>query len=278
LLAILFLVFSLAETKDSGTVEKGTVAESAEPAESGASAPAAADDARAETPGARAKVPGFRFARDLEQYELLLLLALLAGALGGSLHALQSFAAFVGNRTLRKSWLWWYLVRAPIGAILGLFFYVVLRAGLTGDRATGVDPYGVVAVGALAGLFSERATRKLREVFDVLFPSKEEYDDRLEEKPVRLELESVEPSPLKAAGGRVRLTIAGSGFSKKSVVRLGDTPLPTDFLSPQELEATFDLAAFDPAKRPAAGTKVRALVVDPGPPERQSNALELDVA
>jgi hypothetical protein len=53
----------------------------------------------------------------------LVLLALLAGILGSFMHAAQSLSAFVGNRQLRASWTLWYVLRPPIGAILGALFY-----------------------------------------------------------------------------------------------------------------------------------------------------------
>ena len=98
----------------------------------------------------------------------MLLLAILAGCLGSYLHAAQSFAAYVGNRQARRSWVWWYVLRAPVGGALGVLFYFVIRAGLTAG-STDVNPYGVVAFGGLAGWFSKQATDKLAEVFDTLF-------------------------------------------------------------------------------------------------------------
>jgi len=48
----------------------------------------------------------------------LVIITLLGGAIGASFHAIQSFIEFVGHRTLRTSWVWWYIMRAPIGALL----------------------------------------------------------------------------------------------------------------------------------------------------------------
>lgn len=100
----------------------------------------------------------------------LLLLALLAGILGSLIHATQSFAGFVGNRELKRSWAFWYFMRPLVGGILGLVFYAVVRGGLLSGQVV-VNPYGVIALGALAGWFSKKATEKLMEVFDALFPT-----------------------------------------------------------------------------------------------------------
>lgn len=60
----------------------------------------------------------------------MLLLVLLAGMLGAFLHLAQSYAAFAGNRTLKSSWIWWYLLRPFIGGGLALVFYAAVRGGL----------------------------------------------------------------------------------------------------------------------------------------------------
>ena len=52
-----------------------------------------------------------------------------AGALGSLVHCLTSFADFVGNRNLRQSWVWFLILRTPIGFALALLFYPVLRGG-----------------------------------------------------------------------------------------------------------------------------------------------------
>jgi hypothetical protein len=104
----------------------------------------------------------------------LMLLVLLSGALGSFLHLAQSFSDFVGNRTLKSSWAWWYALRPFVGAALALVIYASIRGGLisvgaAGFDASGLNPYGLMAGAALAGLFSKDATQKLGEVFKNLF-------------------------------------------------------------------------------------------------------------
>lgn len=105
----------------------------------------------------------------------LLLLVLLAGALGSFLHMAQSFSDFAGNRTLKSSWVWWYALRPFVGAGLALIIYAAIRGSLIsagappGFDSTGMNPYGLIAGAALAGLFSKDATRKLGEVFANIF-------------------------------------------------------------------------------------------------------------
>ncbi|MCP3958278.1 MAG: hypothetical protein GY719_10545 [bacterium] len=115
----------------------------------------------------------------------LLLLVLLVGALGSYVHAATSFVSFVGNETLRYSWMWWYVLRPFIGMALALIFYFVLRGGLlaTTTDAAGISLYGITAVAGLVGMFSKQATDKLNETFKTMFrTSRGEGDDARKNK------------------------------------------------------------------------------------------------
>jgi hypothetical protein len=67
---------------------------------------------------------------------VLILLVILAGALGAYIHAATAFAKYVGTRRFERSWYWWYLGRLPIGSALALVVYFALRGGLVGGDAT----------------------------------------------------------------------------------------------------------------------------------------------
>ena len=109
---------------------------------------------------------------DINRDVQLLLLVIFAGALGSYFHAMKSLADFIGNQTLTSSWFWWYVTRPFMGMSLALVFYSVLRGGFVmGSPADAkvVNPFGVLAIGALVGMFSDKAAQKLGEVFDVIF-------------------------------------------------------------------------------------------------------------
>jgi hypothetical protein len=115
----------------------------------------------------------------------LILIVMLAGAFGSYVHAATSFVTYVGNRTLRASWTWWYLLRPVLGMVLAVIFYFVVRGGLlsAGAAASEVSPFGIAAVAGLVGMFSKQATDKLQEVFDNLFRTKAgEGDDQRRDK------------------------------------------------------------------------------------------------
>jgi hypothetical protein len=109
------------------------------------------------------------------QYKLwdeqrLLLLVLLAGALGSILHDLRSVYWYIGNRSLVKSWLAMYIVLPFAGATLALIFYLVVRGGFFSPQSSfkETSPFGFAAFAALIGMFSPQAVLKLREVAETL--------------------------------------------------------------------------------------------------------------
>jgi hypothetical protein len=101
----------------------------------------------------------------------LLVVVALGGTLGGLMHSTRSLAWYVGHEGLRWRWIPYYLVTIVIGAGLASIFYLLIRGGLLGDKATTADanPYGFVALAALVGLFSEQALEMLRRVANQVF-------------------------------------------------------------------------------------------------------------
>jgi hypothetical protein len=100
----------------------------------------------------------------------LILLVLLAGALGSILHSLRSVYWYIGNRSLVKSWLAMYIVLPFAGATLALIFYLVIRGGFFSPQSSfkETSPFGFAAFAALIGMFSPQAVLKLREVAETL--------------------------------------------------------------------------------------------------------------
>jgi IPT/TIG domain len=150
----------------------------------------------------------------------LLLIALLAGALGSYIHAATSFADYVGNRKLSGNWVWWYLLRPFIGMSLALVFYFVVRGGFISPSAGGTDmnPFGIAAMAALVGLFSKNAIDKLNEVFTSLFGSK--GDDKRGDKLQSPTISAIKPNKGPLAG-QTAVTITGSGILPKARVTIG---------------------------------------------------------
>jgi len=150
----------------------------------------------------------------------LVLLVLLAGALGSYLHAIRSLADFIGNRTAMASWFWWYIARPFVGMAMALIFYAVLRGGfLAGTPADAkvVNPFGVIAIGALVGMFADKAAQKLAEVFDTLFKAADTRKDKLI-SPVVDKLQPDHAAP--GATPLPEITISGTHLSVIEKIRV----------------------------------------------------------
>jgi hypothetical protein len=109
----------------------------------------------------------------------IILLVILASALGSYVQAATSFVTYVGNRSLVRSWIWWYILRPFLGVPLAIIFYFVIRAGLlsTGTSASDVSLYGIAGISGLVGMFSKQATNKLEELFGNLFKTEKGKGD-----------------------------------------------------------------------------------------------------
>jgi len=113
----------------------------------------------------------------------LLVLVLLAGAMGSFIHSATSFSNYVGAGKLDKKWIWWYILRPVIGMAVALTFYMIFRAGLfSGMDIELLNVYGVLTLASLSGLFTDRATLKLEEIFQSLFQPRDERTDKLKDK------------------------------------------------------------------------------------------------
>jgi hypothetical protein len=109
----------------------------------------------------------------------LLILVILVSALGSYVHTAISFTDYVGEGKLKRSWIWWYVLRLFVGTSLAVIFYFAIRGGFFAGSTNSEDinPYGIAAVAGLVGLFSKQATDKLNEVFDTAFRTSDKYGD-----------------------------------------------------------------------------------------------------
>jgi hypothetical protein len=172
----------------------------------------------------------YRFQPTLEVR--LLLLVLLAGAIGSYIHASSSFVDYLGNRTLISSWVWWYLLRPFIGMMLALLFYFVFRGGFItagvnqgGEGAASfINPFGIAALAGLVGMFSKVATDKLNEVFLTLFAPKAGQGDAKRGDKLSASISpvvaAVVPNTGPQAGG-TPVTISGTDFLEGAGVMFG---------------------------------------------------------
>ena len=147
------------------------------------------------------------------------MLVLFAGALGSYVHAIRSLTDFIGNRTVVASWFWWYIARPFIGMAMAVIFYAVLRGGfLAGTPADAkvVNPLGVLTIGALVGMFADKAAQKLAEIFDTLFKADDTRKDKLT-SPV---VEKIDPDHVRPGTTPPEIVILGTHLSNVEKVRV----------------------------------------------------------
>ena len=109
--------------------------------------------------------------------QVVLVMVILLGALGGSLHLVGSLVMYIGNGQLKRRWLPYYLSLPAAGAALAPIVYMLLRVGILtpsgisngGTGTSNLNLVGIYAFAALTGLFAKTATDKLSEVFATLF-------------------------------------------------------------------------------------------------------------
>jgi len=206
----------------------------------------------------------------------LLLIVIISAGLGSYIHAATSFTSFVGNRQLQASWLWWYVLRGPIGVALAFIFYSVVRGGLLSSGALGTDvsPFGVAAMSSLVGMFSKQATDKLRETADNLFRvAPGEGDDARANKlqPENPAIIGIVPANVPQGAGDVTIRVQGKNFLNGDVVLVNGAARRTDFVSDSELVAHLE------ASDTASACALTVVVKGEPPSTRQSGSTTVTV-
>ena len=107
----------------------------------------------------------------IDREQRLILLVAITAVIGSYVQVATSFTTYLGNNRLRLRWIWWYILRAPIGIALAEIFYFAVRGGFLTSVAGGddINPFGVATLGGLVGLFSKQAADKLQDIFEQAF-------------------------------------------------------------------------------------------------------------
>lgn len=151
---------------------------------------------------------------EIDLSTLILLLVALSGFLGNMIHIAASFTNFIGAGKFKRSWMLWYFVKPFTAAALAVGVYIIFRAGfLNSSEATAsVNLYGVVGIAVLAGLYTDMATQKLKEVFAVVFQSSTVRPNPLELPPIKITSANPKALPLNVA---TEVVLSGSGFENR---------------------------------------------------------------
>lgn len=207
----------------------------------------------------------------------LLVMVMVAGALGSFVHVAKSFGDFVGNDRFMASWIWWYLLKPCIGMALALMLYLLVRAVLVAVSAGGdpasVNLYGLMAMAALVGLASKQGTDKFAEVLDALLRTRRGGGDARRkdplENPVAL-ISEAQPPVLDAQS--LYVTLRGKGFSRGARVLVNGAERETSLADSCRL--AFQLLPEDVA----VGGTLAVVVVNPPPGGGPSASLMLEVS
>lgn len=187
----------------------------------------------------------------------LLLILVITAALGSFVQVATSFSTFLGNKQFLRQWIWWYVLRAPIGIALALLFYFAVRGGFfTSVSGADVNPFGIAALGGLVGMFSKQASDKLQDVFTSLFNSNLDAAraDKLTAGSITPQTKTggepviVSSDPPALTPASTSLTLHGSGFAQGAIVSLNGNAKNTAFLDAQTLAITLDSADLQAVK------------------------------
>jgi hypothetical protein len=203
--------------------------------------------------------PKHYFRMSVTYDQRLLMMVMVVGAFGSFIHAATSFADYVGNRRLFRSWIPWYALRPLVGAPTAVLLYFVVRAGFLTATASGgdVNRFGVAAIAGLSGMFSLKAADKLKEVFDTLFKTDEKRKDALQ-NPVPT-IQSLEPGTYSLGKVLPDLKVKGDGFVQKSIVQFNSSNRDTKVESSALLSAK-----ILPADTAKVGS-IKVTVINPPP-------------
>jgi len=174
--------------------------------------------------GSKGALPGgYTYICSAPSRDLLFITIILAGALGGSIHALRSFYWYVGNRRLVWSWVPMYIILPFSGAGIAVIFYLVISAGFFSPTSTSNDgSLIIIAIATLVGLFSQQAALKLQDIANAILTKPEQGKDQA------TQTSAVKVTTVKLNEGHIKggneVTITGTGFADEATVKFGGVP------------------------------------------------------
>ncbi len=113
-------------------------------------------------------------------------------------------------------------------------------AGTPAD-AKAVNQFGVIAVGALVGMFADKASDKLAEIFDTLFKGADNRSGKLA-APV---IDKLEPATIASGSAPAILRIIGDRLNTVSQVKFDNVGQPHEIVRVTEKEVRVSLTAGD---------------------------------
>ena len=76
----------------------------------------------------------------------LMLFVMMCGALGSMVYYASSFVGYVGNRTFRSTWFWFYISRPFVGGALAVIFFFIVGSGMvSGTTVSDLMKVGMIS-------------------------------------------------------------------------------------------------------------------------------------
>lgn len=156
----------------------------------------------------------------------------MAGTLGGCIHALRSLWWYTGQGTLKWRWLLMYYCLPFTGAATAMLFSLLIVAGLIDSSAGRNTSLFIIAVAGLVGMFTQQAALKLTDIANAIFtkPGEGKDSDPQPSLPVSGTgtgdggaAPQIAPATGPAAGG-TPVTITGTGFTDVAQVLFDTDP------------------------------------------------------
>lgn len=201
--------------------------------------------------------PGIKNGKKIHLNTILLILVATMGFLGNMIHIAASFTSFVGNESFKKSWILWYFVKPFTAAGLAIIVYFIIRAGFLGygSDASSISLYGVMSLSALAGLFTDNATLKLKEIFDVVFKPKDERKDKLHDAKITVTGHTPEKIDVEQAN---QIEVKGQNFKdKKLSIKMNDQAITDAIITATTITFNYTVGEADKSK-----TSFKLLITD----------------
>jgi hypothetical protein len=108
---------------------------------------------------------------------------MIMGALGACLHGITSLTYHHGLSDFEEKWTLWYFYRPFVGGVLALIFYLIISGGLmTPVKGNNKKFFVILGLSGLFGLFSKQALNKLSLIFDTIFASDKEHNEKLSKR------------------------------------------------------------------------------------------------
>jgi hypothetical protein len=167
------------------------------------------------------------------QGSTLFLLLIMAGALGGCIHALRSLWWYTGDGSLKWKWLLMYFCVPFTGAAMAMLFGLLIVAGVIENTSGRNMSLFIIAIAGLVGMFTQQAALKLTDIANAVFTRPGEGKDAKTQPSLPpggaagtgVVTVKVNPPAGPAAGGQP-VSITGTGLTDVASVTFGASNAP----------------------------------------------------